>query len=101
MARTVAPFSAERAERVLFAVAVKWLCGVSSKRLGSAQPGGEALGWVELGRGLRWWRAVWWWQAREWLVRRAGVRGVSWPPWRQSGSPVALPGPGGRPPQPW
>jgi hypothetical protein len=31
--------------------------------------------------------------AREWLVRRAGVRGASRPPWMQSGSPVALPGP--------
>jgi hypothetical protein len=38
------------------------------------------------------WR-VGWAEAREWLVRRAGVRGVSRPPWRQSGSPVALPGP--------
>ena len=32
------------------------------------------------------------WQAREWLARRAGVRGVSRPPWLHSGSPVALPG---------
>ena len=30
---------------------------------------------------------------REWLVRRAGVRGVSRPRWSQSRSPVALPGP--------
>jgi len=30
--------------------------------------------------------------AREWLVRRAGAWGVSRPRWRQSRSPVALPG---------
>jgi len=33
------------------------------------------------------------WRAWEWLVRRAGVRGVSRPRWSQSRSPVALPGP--------
>jgi hypothetical protein len=32
------------------------------------------------------------WRAREWLARRAGGRGVSRPPWMQSGAPVALPG---------
>ena len=36
---------------------------------------------------------VGWGWAREWLVRRAGVRGVSRPRWSQSRSPVALPGP--------
>ena len=35
---------------------------------------------------------VGWWQVREWLGRRAGVRGVSRPRWRQSRSPRALPG---------
>jgi hypothetical protein len=33
-----------------------------------------------------------WIQVREWLGRRAGARGVSRPRWRQSRSPVALPG---------
>src|ERR1039458_6480023 len=35
---------------------------------------------------------VGWWRVREWLVRRAGVRGVSRPRWSQSRSPFALPG---------
>ncbi len=30
-------------------------------------------------------------RAREWLLRRAGARGVSRPRWRQSRSPFALP----------
>jgi hypothetical protein len=33
--------------------------------------------------------AAGWGQVREWLVRRAGVRGASRPRWRQSRSPVA------------
>ena len=37
--------------------------------------------------------AVGWCRAREWLGRRAGARSVSRPRWRQSRSPVALPGP--------
>jgi hypothetical protein len=79
-----------RPYRVLFAVAVKWLAEFSLKPASTV----EAC--------LRWCRAVWWCQVREWLVRRAGVRGVSWPRWSQSRSPVALPGPsrgpGGRRP---
>jgi pimeloyl-ACP methyl ester carboxylesterase len=88
-----------RTFRVLFAVGVKWLAGVSWKRPRSAQAGAGGLGSADPGRDLGWWRAVGWWQAREWLARRAGVRGVSRPPWMQSGSPVALPGPGGRRPR--
>src|ERR1035441_726078 len=38
-------------------------------------------------------RAAGWYRAREWLVRRAGFRGVSRPRWSQSRSPAALPGP--------
>src|SRR5947207_4663614 len=41
-------------------------------------------------RRLAW--IVEWCQAREWLIRRAGDRGVSRPRWSQSRSPVALPG---------
>ena len=67
--------------RVLFEVVVKG-CG------------GFSLMWVS----VRWswwpgWRVVGWGWAREWLVRRAGARGVSRPRWSQSRSPVALPGP--------
>ena len=36
---------------------------------------------------------VGWGQVREWPGRRAGVRGVSRPRWRQSRSPLALPDP--------
>ena len=43
-------------------------------------------------------RAVGWWRAGEWLVRRAGARGVIRPRWSQSRSPVALPGPSYWPP---
>jgi hypothetical protein len=68
-----------RPERVLFAV--KGFAGFS-------------LAWVSMsGRAWAGWWAVGWLWAREWLVRRAGAWGVSWPRWRQSRSPVALPGP--------
>jgi hypothetical protein len=68
-----------RADRVLFAVAVKWLPGFSLKSASTVC--------------LPWWRPVSWWRVREWLVRRAGLRGVSRPRWSQSRSPGALPGP--------
>jgi hypothetical protein len=139
--RPVRPSSRQplaRPERVLFAGAVKWVSGFSSKsyppgpssrpgvavvspylqvvrprfapgappgpaasptaewqRPGNAQPcPGTPSGWTggqKVGRLLC--RAVSWCQAREWLARRAGVRGVSRPRWMQSRSPVALPGP--------
>jgi hypothetical protein len=38
-------------------------------------------------------RGVGWAQVREWLRRRAGIRGESRPRWRQCRSPFALPGP--------
>jgi hypothetical protein len=38
-------------------------------------------------------RGVGWAQVREWLRRRAGIRGESRPRWRQCRSPLALPGP--------
>jgi hypothetical protein len=41
--------------------------------------GGEKVCWPRC-------RAALWCQVREWLSRRAGVRGVSWPRWRQSRS---------------
>jgi hypothetical protein len=70
-----------RAYRVLFAVVVKDHGGFSSRLVPAAWspwPG---------------WRAAGWSQVREWLVRRAGVRGVRRPRWSQGRSPVALPGP--------
>jgi len=64
-----------RPYRVLFAVGVKQWSGVSSRRPVSGQPG-EALRSAGSARDLPWRWAVGWWQAREWLARRAGVRGV-------------------------
>jgi hypothetical protein len=60
---------------------VKRLFGLRSRVLSaSASEGGSR-------------RVVGWFRVREWLRRRAGVRGVSRPRWRQCRSPGALPGP--------
>jgi hypothetical protein len=53
-------------------------CRLASSDSGCEQTGESVVGWCRV---------------REWLVRRAGVRGVSRPRWRQSRSSVALPGP--------
>jgi hypothetical protein len=56
-------------------------------------------GWIAWSAGGAAWpwtdpvRIVGWRQVREWLGRRAGLRGASRPRWRQSRSPGALPGP--------
>jgi hypothetical protein len=68
-------------ERSLFAFVVKGFGGFSSMPV--------LVAWFAwLG-----WRVVGWGWASAWLVRRAGVRGVSRSRWSQSRSPVALPSP--------
>ena len=65
---------------------IRWTCA----RAPVAWSAGSCPGaWSWTGRAA----AVGWVQVREWLGRRAGVRGVSRPRWRQSRSPGALPGP--------
>src|SRR5215470_10977107 len=71
-------------DRILFVfVVVKWFSGRCSLMLARRHGRRERC------------QLVGWLQVWEWLARRVGVRGVSRPPWRQRGSPVALPGPAG------
>jgi len=65
---------------------IRWTCA----RAPVAWFAGSCPGaWSWTGRAA----AVGWVQVREWLGRRAGVRGVSRPRWRQSRSPGCPPGP--------
>src|SRR5262249_60319409 len=86
-----------RPERVLFVVGVKWLCGVSSKRPRSAQPGAEGLGCRRLDRGGACGSAGPYGGGRpgSGLSERPARGGGGGPPGGRGGSPVAFPGPRG------
>src|SRR5262249_58670634 len=91
-----------RPERVLFVVGVKWLCGVSSKRPRSAQPGAEGLGCRRLDRGGACGSAgpSWGGTAGRGLARAPAPGGGGDPPLVTRLPPGSLPGPVGsvRPP---